>query len=568
MAHRRSVLAVALVVLVACGTSPSQPPSSGASTAGTIPPTTISPSTNSPSTGVTAGPTPSTTATSTTAVPPTSTEASTPSIPVDPSAPLLLLADEAGVRRSDGTVFVDGESVALAVPDLMGGVVYQAPQNEIADLGLDEELGRNVYLWSGDGPEPIWHVANPGAPPSVLVEHPDADIRLIDVVEVDGRPQVLYRMAVGGPGREPAAWLQVLEWLHLLDLTTGETRVLGLVGSWDSSDNRIRIGAELVAVARDEFGAESGTAVGMVELARLSAPVSQRWLPELVLDDLVFGPRHACGEGEECWRRWAVATAAHDGSRLAWLEGVWDDGDSSLVVRTAASADAKEETLADLGRVAIYRWRDISLDDDGTWVVFGGGGLPTVTLVGTSGTLEIEQAVSSVRLWRETIETTAHLPAQDLGVELGDDGIGPVAFGTSREETLLILEEALGPHSRSWDGFFHYYGWDWLGLTLAFRLESGDGVDRAEQLVAWVQAHGVGPSLRTTGGVGLGDTYADLISAYGSEVSEPRVPEECVPEWFVWLGDPATTGFMVVFDTEPGPAARITYMRAGLSEGC
>lgn len=554
MARRRSVLGVALLVVVACGIRPSLSSS------------TTSPATMAPS-SVSSGPTSAVTTSATTNPPTSSRQAPVATTTVPLARPVLLVADDEGVRLEEGTSFVAGEAVAIAVPDLMGGVVYQRPQRDILGLRLDEELGRNVYVWAEGGPEPIWHVASEGASPAVLIDHPDAILRLVDVVELHGRPHVLYRQAIGGPGRESAAWVQVLEWLHLFDMSSGETQVLGLVGSWDSSSNETRLGGDLVAIAREEFGGGEGTAVGMVPVARLGEQVAHRWLPNVMLDDLIFGPRHECEE-MDCRNLWAIATAAHDGSRLTWLEGVWSDGTSSLLLKSAERFETEEHLLSELGQVTHDSWNGLSLDDDGRWVVFGGGGLSTVTLVGPTGSSRIDQTVSSVRLWRDSIETHTELSPTDLGVALRDGGIGPVAFGTPRDDALQILGESLGPHSRSWDDFFHSYRWDWLGLTLSFDTESTYRADGVEHLVAWDHGEGLGGPLRTSGGVGVGDTYADTIDAHGVDVFEPVVVDECMPPWFVWLGDPTPGGLMVVLDSAPGPDARITFMHAGMSAGC
>ena len=260
--------------------------------------------------------------------------------PLDPnSVPPLLVADLNGIRVvDDGAVvasFLEGRAATIAVPDLRGGVVFQGNRSESTGLEWDEGLGRHVLQWGNGGPDPILAITGPGAAPVELIAHPDALLTLIDVVAIDGRPNALYVQYMGGPGgRESGeAWSQVLEYLCLYDLTDGDTEVLGLLGSYESSFTRMRIGGDLVAVTFDAYGESTGTHVGVLAFTSLFADVEYDWLPTLAMDSLHYGPGPAgrC-DIDECVA-WALATMAADGSRLSWVEGglEWDASGGATV---------------------------------------------------------------------------------------------------------------------------------------------------------------------------------------------------------------------------------------------
>lgn len=563
MGRPACIVLVALIVFGACGTgTPLSPTESAPDTS----PTELQ-STSSVLSTTTVPRTPGASMT-------TSSSSASSTVTTSPSAvPSILLADEQGIRvvGDSGRVFLVGQSVALAVPDLMGGVVYQLPQNEILDRAFDELLGRNAYVWAAGGPQPIWHLREPGGDPVAIVSHPDAILRLVDVVEIDGHAAVLYRMAVGGPP-STEAWLQMLEWLHLYDLATGTTTVLGLVGSWDSSRNEVRIGADLVAFDRDEFGDVEGTAVGMVPLSRLEEPVDQRWLPNLVLDDLTYGPRHECDAGSSC-ERWAVATAASDGSRLAWVFADVSDSPSTVNLVTVDAARGLETGRTPLGTVAPSSHRQVVIDDDGTWsVVSGVGPDRTVVLIGPGGVpLDLGHADATAQLWQSRLTTHTEFEPPVLPITLVGDGLGIVDFGTPTDDALEIVGAVLGPPSRSSVEFYRYHFWDQASLTLRFDTHPFYRDDGVEHLVGWSHWTGLATPLATRAGIGLGATFDDVMAGHGDQVTIPPVVDVCAPQWMVWIDDPGpeiTRRILVAFDGPFDQGGVVGYMSAGASEGC
>jgi len=78
--------------------------------------------------------------------------------------------------------------------------------------------------------------------------------------------------------------------------------------------------------------------------------------------------------------------------------------------------------------------------------------------------------------------------------------------------------------------------------------------------------------LRTSQGIGMGDTMAELLAAHGDQVTLPDSADECMPAHYVWLNDPGadkTRRVMIAF-TGPldNPDSVIGYMSAGASYGC
>jgi hypothetical protein len=323
-----------------------------------------------------------------------------PDAPVPPSspdadataAPPLLIAGADGIRiveQGGASRSFRMEVASLAVPDLTGGVVFQGPRHAPTDLRWDEGLGRNVHLWGEGGPDPIWRVERPGADPVAIVTHPDARLTLEDVVALDGRPTVVYRMMIGGPEPQLGSERMVEERQMLFDLTSSTTRTLGLIGAFESDFTQLRLGGELVAVTTDPYGGLLRTMVGAVPREVLDADVADDWLPTRFHGRLHHGPGVECAATDAC-EGWAVATAASDGTRLSWVEGTWPLGGSDrprpLEVITVDRATGDETMRVTLGPVGPTNVRARFIDDDGTFIVVSGVGPgDTVLLVGPGG---------------------------------------------------------------------------------------------------------------------------------------------------------------------------------------
>jgi hypothetical protein len=156
-------------------------------------------------------------------------------------------------------------------------------------------------------------------------------------------------------------------------------------------------------------------------------------------------------------------------------------------------------------------------------------------------------------------------------IELRGDGLGVVDFGRPTEEALDVLEATLGPPSRSDEGFYRYWHWDRLGLTVAFDAGSFYRGDAVEHFMAWSVWGEPAVALLTSEGIGLGDDHAALVAAHGEHVSDPVAHDECMPPWYVWLNDPGsdmTQRILVAFEVAPNEDGAITYLHAGGGEGC
>jgi hypothetical protein len=296
----------------------------------------------------------------------------------------VLVADGSGIRivedDAESLRFLDRRAT-LAVPDLSDGVVFQDLTHGATDLHWDAALGRNVFGWHDGGPDPIWRIAGPGREPEVLISHPDARLTLVDVVVVDGSPHVLYRELIGGPASTDASWLIVLEWLVLHNLDDGDMRVLGLIGSYESSHTQMRIGGELVAVTFDPYGEPPVTGVGSISLATLESEVEHDWLPTLATDNVTLGPAAGCRFDASC-EGWASATAASDGSRLTWVQGgrQRSEGDAveawPIEVIAVDPVSSVETLRVTLGTASLPTSeageRPDFIDDDGAFIVISG----------------------------------------------------------------------------------------------------------------------------------------------------------------------------------------------------
>lgn len=202
---------------------------------------------------------------------------------------------------------------------------------------------------------------------------------------------------------------------------------------------------------------------------------------------------------------------------------------------------------------------DVAVGADGSWsiaLVLNPGG-NVVTFRGTDDA--------------GMTDTLSIAVAYEPPIELQGDGLGIVDFGTPTDEALEILTNVLGPPTGESESFYDYRTWDSLRLTVAFDDYAFYRDDGIEHLVAWSLWGDPSVALRTSAGVGLGGTYAELVAAHGDAVGEPISADDCMPEWYVWLNDPGSDTklrVLVSFEGSPAAGGRIASMRAGASEGC
>jgi hypothetical protein len=339
-------------------------------------------------------------------------ERTEPQEPETTAAVQLLVADADGIRIvGDGgeMIWFLTTEASLATPDRSGGVVYQGPRHLPTGLRWDEELGRNAYVWEEGGPDPIWRIVAPGEETEPIISHADAMLDLVDVATVDGRPTVVYRMTIGGPGAW-SSWDMVETWLYRYDLISGTTAPLGLVGSFESDVFAFRFGGDLVAVTHDPYGGLRYTTVGVLPLATIRSVAEGGWLPPLVVDHLRYGPGLECDRGWNC-EGWAQATVASDGSRLSWVQRVWSlpGEESPPDVRPAELVTVDPASGRELMRITVEEasegiagvdWQARFIDDDGTFVVISGVGTDDeIALIGPQGDvvmLELTGATASI----------------------------------------------------------------------------------------------------------------------------------------------------------------------------
>ena len=203
--------------------------------------------------------------------------------------------------------------VALALPDLQGGVIFQRETPE--EFGLQ--------------PTPIERLEAPGAAPEVIVDDPTARwIGAESVTTIDGSPAVLYRIGITLPndcdpaGPPECRWDFDRDLLVAHDLAQGADTVLGMVGSFESDTISYSIGGEVTAFRTHPYGTP-WSCVGVFDATfLLERDDSVRWVgtPTGEVRWLLHGscsdvePPECDGEG--CELAHSVSTAP-DGSSVA-----------------------------------------------------------------------------------------------------------------------------------------------------------------------------------------------------------------------------------------------------------
>ena len=247
---RPALIAVSLAFSMTLGCSGDE---ATVSTGDTTPSTDITSTTPAPATDVTTSepatttttsPAPSstttqtaTTQTATTQTATTQTATTTTSLPrpTASSEPVTVLAvDVDGVwlwTDEDRRLVIDG-SVGSAIPDRVGGIVYQ--NVETGEWRADQygaPPNTAQWKWVGVGSaEPIRRVLSPGGAGGIVVEPPpDGIVRIVDTAIVDGHPTLAYlrtRHFTITIVDENPWWDSRAAELVVHDLTTGVERVI------------------------------------------------------------------------------------------------------------------------------------------------------------------------------------------------------------------------------------------------------------------------------------------------------------------------------------------------------
>lgn len=220
----------------------------------------------------------------------TTTPGTTPTTPptttfpdVGDRVPTLLLSSDEGidiVGPSSSVEVLADRSIAIALSDLRGGVVFQR-------VDLVEER-----TWPPT-PVPIEWIQEMGTDPIVVVDGSGANRqRLVQVAWIEDKPQILYRKRVVRDIEDET------EYLVMLDPDSGDERILGIIGGYESDDVSLRIGGDAVAVASSEYAGGTTCAV-LLDLDRLLVNPTEGWIPQLCHDDC---PLISPLDGPSAWK--------------------------------------------------------------------------------------------------------------------------------------------------------------------------------------------------------------------------------------------------------------------------
>lgn len=266
---------------------------------------------------------------------PTSTSFPATTAPAQqPELPALLVAHPRGINLFDsagGVSFLDGVDVALAFPDMSGGVVYQEKQRGSWREKWDDAT-RTVVLEIDEepGPFPIMRLSVSGGPPATLIPVEGAEmVTLNQVVELDGHPVVVFsRKAFSDPGDagcmgdpHECAWNLAAHHLVLLDLVTGQERDLGGIGSFESAGVSVEFSESKIGVTTQNYG-EGDPCGAVYPRAFIDPPIDGRWLGEggTLWRACEFGPTVGC-DRETCIGRLVVALDP-EGDTVAYAQAL------------------------------------------------------------------------------------------------------------------------------------------------------------------------------------------------------------------------------------------------------
>ena len=337
--------------------------------------------------GATMQPEPTTIPTSTTTAPtlgsatlPAPSSTTTTRAPVAPDLPPLLFTGNGEVRLvADGkaTLVVSHFGATMAVPDLRGGIVYATEQQGWAWWTWDAAAGRaRLQGDAGWVPSAIYDVDATGDS-ELLVDGVVGSVQLVQVVELEGQPTLIYRAWRGGSDdcvltTEECLWMSATEHLLRRDLTSGVTTDLGIVGSFESHITDVQFSEGGVLVRTSEYGADDGCAA-LFPITVLDDPEPEAWL----------------GEGGALWRRcdFGVEVACEPNAEYgdSWCWGsfatTFDDAGTSIayaMARRAWSGDDAEAPvlllldvpdLTERARIVIGEPETVTtwIDHDGSW---------------------------------------------------------------------------------------------------------------------------------------------------------------------------------------------------------
>ena len=287
----------------------------------------------------------------------TTTEASMPNLDV----PSLLVAHAGGIdlwTPEASIPLLTGRSVAVAVPDLRGGVVFQEAQ---------DEFGHVV---------PILWLSTPGADPEVLIEGDDAFLMtLVQVVEIDTVPVVVYRKWVELPNDCAAEdaechWAYHQEYLMIRDLAGGPDRTLGGIGGFESDVLGFSLGSDRAAFAINRY--EGGACAGWLPMTAVIEASEDGWIGEGsdLAEACGAGPTPWCPGGERC-DGVARAAASPDGTLIAYAFSEWRPETGEHLAPTVVIIDPatdSERLRVEVGEPGVQpTW----LDFDGRLVLLG-----------------------------------------------------------------------------------------------------------------------------------------------------------------------------------------------------
>ena len=236
------------------------------------------------------------------------------------SPPPILVAHQGGIdlwTPSAVSPLLTGEPVVIAVPDLKGGLVFQR-QGDPPVISQPSSM-------------PIMHLASSAAEQVVLIDGTAGyQLSLVQVVKVDSRPTVVYRRWVEDPNdcqAEECRWNFIHEDLVLQDLETGKERVLGTIGSFESSSVEVGFGGSTGVVGIVEYGGESACA-GWFPAGLLLDRDEPGWIGAggPLTEVCTQGPSTTCPEGHECWGDSVSIGIDPGGSTVAYALGEYRRG--------------------------------------------------------------------------------------------------------------------------------------------------------------------------------------------------------------------------------------------------
>lgn len=289
-----------------------------------------------------------------------STETTTTTIPLL-DVPALLAAHDQGITLwtpEESIALLTGRSIAVAVPDLRGGVVFQETQSE---------FGQAV---------PIEWLPKTDAVPEVLIEGDDAfGLSLVQVVEIDSVPVVVYRKWVELPNDcvvedLECRWDFHEEYLMTRGLRGGDERSLGGIGSFESAVLGFSLAGDRVAFAINRY--DEGACAGWLPMTALVEASLDGWIGEgSDLDQACsVGPTPWCPPGERCDGE-ARAAVSPDGTRIAYAFSEWRPETGEHLAPTVVVIDPatdSEMLRVEIGEPGVQpTW----LNFDGRFVVLG-----------------------------------------------------------------------------------------------------------------------------------------------------------------------------------------------------